>query len=162
LLASGGAAAPTMRDQAGVSIDVAVLQTESIPMIELLLVLCVALPMAGLLSELQRHRWISVVLGILSLAIVYIVTYAWCSFWTTFNLNVHFGEATQALLVTIEEALDEGETELVERELEVFLKRYDPNYENSPRYNEQAEKLVERLRAGMSEKSSAGGTDFRP
>jgi hypothetical protein len=115
-------------------------------MLELILLLTCVLPFAWLLSEFQRHRWISIVLGSAAIAMVGFVTYAWATFMTTFELNQSFGAASRSLVLTVVEELKADDHERVSSVLERFAKRYDPNYENWPRYDAQIEEVVERLR----------------
>lgn len=114
-------------------------------MLELILLSSLLLPLAWLASEFQRHRWISVVLGCASLAIVPFVAYAWAGITTTFDKNVHFGEASKSLAATIVQELEAGNVDRVKSELAKFIKSYDPNYENYPRYDDVVRKTVARL-----------------
>jgi hypothetical protein len=115
-------------------------------MLELILLLTFVLPVAWLISEFQRHRWISIVLGCAATSMVGFVTYAWATFTTKFELNQSFGAASRSLVVAIVEELKTEDPDRVVSVLEDFAKQYDPNYENSPRYDEQIESVVERLR----------------
>ena len=115
-------------------------------MLELLLLITAVLPLAWLLSETQRHRWISVVLGIASLVIVGFVMFGWAAIRTGIDLSVSYGEASKSLATAIDEELDAGNVDHVKQELKRFIQVYHPNYENTPRYDEMIGETVERLR----------------
>lgn len=115
-------------------------------MLELILLLTFTLPFAWLVSEFQRHRWISILLGCVSIGLVAFVAYAGATFTTRFELNQSFGAASRSLVVAIVEELKSDDNAHVSSVLDHFAKRYDPNYENWPRYDEQIKGVVERLR----------------
>lgn len=119
-------------------------------MIELLLFLCVALPVAWLVSEVQSRRWISVVLGMTAILIVGFVAYAWAEFTTTFQKNLYFGNANEKLFKALSDEIDGSEGDLVRKELLRLATLCRENYENYPRYDEEVDKFVTRLREAAS------------
>jgi hypothetical protein len=119
-------------------------------MLEVILFIALLLPVAWLVSEAQRHRWISVVLGLASMAVVGFAAYALSGFLTVIDLNVSYGEASKSLATAISEELDAGRESHVKRELKRFVAVYHPNYENVPRYDEVVAKAVEGLRKNES------------
>jgi hypothetical protein len=118
-------------------------------MLELLLFLCIAIPVAWLVSEFQSRRWIRVVLGIAALSIVGLVSYGWAGLLTTFTRNLDFSETTKTLLVAVAEGLESKDSERVQDELRHFAKNYQPSYETS--CTEEVRKLVAKLEAMNSQ-----------
>jgi peptidoglycan/LPS O-acetylase OafA/YrhL len=115
-------------------------------MLEVVLLFSVVFPVAWLASESQSRRWISVVLGILSLTIVGFVAYFYATISTTFNTRSYFGQASVTLATAIVEELEKGKADKVQRELEYFIKEYYPSYENYPPYDEVVNDVVGRMR----------------
>lgn len=116
-------------------------------MLQLILFAAACLPLAWLLSEMQRRRWVSVVLGLASLAAVAFLAYGWAEFFTTIDLNVSYGEASKSLATAVSEELQAGNDSRVKSELKRFAAMYDPNYENSPRYDDEVAKFIAHLRS---------------
>lgn len=114
-------------------------------MMQLLLIVCFALPIAWLASETHSRRWISVVLGIAALVAIGFLSYVWGSFITGIEKNLYFGESNAKLVKALSEELELGNSEHVRRELGRFAKNFHPSYENSPRYDEEVDTFVLRL-----------------
>lgn len=114
-------------------------------MLQLLLVFCAALPIAWLVSEAQRRRWISVVLGIAAQVAVGFLAYAYGSIMTGIDRNLYFGDANEALFDALSDAMQHGETDRVQFEFGFFAKNYHSSYENNPPFDEQVERFTDRL-----------------
>jgi hypothetical protein len=115
-------------------------------MLLVMLIVAASLPLAWLLSEMQRHRWVSVLLGFASLVAVGFLTYGYAEFVTTINLNSSYGDATKSLLTAVSDELQAGNDTRVKREFKRFAAMYHPNYENSPRYEDEVSKFISRLK----------------
>jgi hypothetical protein len=115
-------------------------------MLELLLFLCLSLPIAWLASEFQRHRWVSIVLGIAAIGVVGFVAYGWAALTIKFEKNLYFGDANEKLFKSLSDEMERGHEEQVRRELRRLAKNYRSSYENYPRYDEAVDDLVSRLR----------------
>jgi hypothetical protein len=117
-------------------------------MLLLVLIAAACLPLAWLLSEMQRHRWVNVLLGLASLVAVAFLTYGYAEFVTTINLNSSYGDATQSLLTAVSEELQAGNDARVKRELKRFAAMYHPSYENYPRYDDEVAEFIAHLKNG--------------
>lgn len=115
-------------------------------MLELILVITFALPIAWLASEAQSRRWISVVLGLTSIIVTSYVAYALGGITPGLQANQSFGNATKTLVTTITDELENGKVDFVTRELRGFAESYNPTYENYPRYDKSVLTLVQRLK----------------
>lgn len=124
-------------------------------MVQLLLLICIALPVCWLVSEFQSRRWISLLLGVAAISVVGLVAYAWAGLTTTFEKNLYFGDANAKLLKAVDLELERGNVEKVGFEVRRLAKSFHPSYENYPRYDEQVNEFVERL-------SEANASDAEP
>lgn len=115
-------------------------------MLELLLFLCLSLPIAWLASEFQRLRWVSIVLGTAAIGVVGVVAYGWAAFTITFERNLYFGDANEKLFKSLSDEMERGHEEQVRRELRRLAKNFRSSYENYPRFDEEVDDLVIRLR----------------
>lgn len=113
-------------------------------MLQFLLFLGAALPIAWLASEFQSRRWIRILLGVGAISIVGLVAYGWAAVLTAFTSNVNYSETTKSLVVAVDDGLTSQDSERVRNELRRFAKDYQPSYESS--CIDEVNKFVSRLK----------------
>jgi hypothetical protein len=114
-------------------------------MLVLLIVLTFLLPLAWLLSEAQRHRWVSVVLGVCAIAVCSFVAYGAGRIPLVFQLNTEFTGASRKLIDSVVIQLEAGNSDKVLADLKVLQHTVYENYEDYPRYTEIVDKFVAKL-----------------
>lgn len=111
-----------------------------------LLVLIIGLPVAWLASEFGPRRWVSIVLGLLSLVVV---TGSVSTLWTAlshFQYNSDFGVATSELINASIAQLEDGHSDRVLKGWRGLAANYQPTYENRGHYPELAAEAAAMIR----------------
>lgn len=113
-------------------------------MLPSILVLTIALPIAWIASEFQKHRGLRILLGGGAIGMSLLVAYGVGSL-EHLNANAWYGGASKNLIDTTIEELEAGNTEQVIEELKVLQEQFHPTYENRARYDKLIEEYMSRL-----------------
>lgn len=93
------------------------------------LVLALLLPIAWFISEFQEKRSVRVCLGMIAIAISYLIAWAVGSV-EQFNCNAWYGVASKDLIDNTVTELQEGNVDDVVTQLKVLSDKLQPTYEN--------------------------------
>jgi hypothetical protein len=110
-------------------------------MLDFIVFLMIALPIAWLVSEFQPHRWLRVLLGCASIALAFQVAWVAGSF-ERFNSNIWYGAASKDLAENTIRAIENGDADKVAEELRVLSNSLEPTYENRANYDKLVENYV--------------------
>ena len=102
----------------------------------LLLVVALLLPFAWLVSELSRHTWVRVILGIGTIVSTAFVTSSWVDFRENFDANHYFAEANKRLILASIHGLKGEHSAEVLDQLVRMEREYDPSYETRDQFDE--------------------------
>ena len=115
-----------------------------------LLAVIVALPIAWLISEFRGGRAFRILLGVLALGIGMFCTWAASSVLTKFNYNAWYGGATDDLISTSLQQIEDGHLDRVLKVWRGLDQQYQPTYENRARYRELVEEATRHMRGETS------------
>jgi hypothetical protein len=113
-------------------------------MLEIILLLGIALPVAWFASEFWPHRWLRLLLGSSAIGVSFLIAYGVGSL-EQFNANAWYGGASQNLIDATVTELESGNTDQVLRELKALQKDFQPTYENRAKYDKLIEEYLKRL-----------------
>jgi hypothetical protein len=103
-------------------------------MLQFVLILTIALPIAWFVSEFDDRRWLRILCGVLALSMSFGVAYLAGSL-DRLNSNAWFGAASADLIDATVHELENGDPELVVSELKALREQFHPTYENRARYD---------------------------
>jgi hypothetical protein len=112
----------------------------------LLIGIIIALPIAWLGSEFRGSRALRISLGILAIGVVATCIWALSSVLTRFNYNAWYGSATDDLISTSLQQIEDGHLERVLKLWRGLDQQYRPTYENRAHYNELVREATARMR----------------
>ncbi len=110
-------------------------------MVQLILLLVIALPIAWLASEFQPRRWMRVVFGVAAIAMSFGVAWIVGSL-DRLDSNMWFGAATKDLIQNTIVELENGNDERVLTELRVLRSKFHPTYESRADYDKLVAEYV--------------------
>src|SRR5688500_1698743 len=113
-------------------------------MLQVLLVLTIALPVAWFVSEFWPQRWVRLLLGCSAISLSFLVA-AGVGSLDRLNSNAWYGGASKNLIDATVEELESGNTDRVIQELKTLQRDFQPTYENRARYDKLIEDYLRRL-----------------
>jgi hypothetical protein len=113
-------------------------------MLELILFLVVALPIAWLISEFTARTEVRVILGMAAIAMSFAVAWGVGSL-DRLQSNTYFGDATKDLVQNTIVELEKGNVERVVAALHELRSDFEPSYETRDEYDKLVAEYVERV-----------------